>query len=404
MSETLAIIPARGGSKGIPRKNSRPLAGKPLLAWTIEAAQEAAHINRVLVSTDDLVIARIAQDYGADVLMRPDELATDTASSEAALLHALETLAANENYHPAVLAFLQCTAPLTTPADIDGTVNLIRQGGYDTAVTMIPYHYFLWRDAGDGRMTGINHEATRRLRRQEREPEFQEVGAVYAMRVEGFLAHRFRFFGRIGKYVVPPLRAFEIDEPADWPVAEALMVGTGRAKAVPPATAVAHPPTARLAAIRAIVTDFDGVLTDNKVLVDQDGRETVVCSRGDGWGIDLLKKAGYHVACISTETNPVVAARCQKLGIPYWQGQTDKLSALTSFLAAHNLPPEACLYVGNDTNDAACLRHVGVAVVPQDATPEVKPLADWVTAVTGGNGVLREIAHYLLSVHEGEVA
>ncbi|MCA9978957.1 MAG: HAD hydrolase family protein, partial [Anaerolineales bacterium] len=306
-------------------------------------------------------------------------------------MHALQTLAANDGYHPDVLAFLQCTAPLTTSADIDGTVNLVINDGYDSAVTMIPYHYFLWRDAGDGRMSGINHEATRRLRRQEREPEFQEVGAVYAMRTAGFLAHRFRFFGRIGKYVVPPLRAFEIDEPADWPVAEALMIGAGRA------TAVSLPPAARLQTVRAIVTDFDGVLTDNKVLVDETGREAVVCSRGDGWGINLLKKAGYHIACISTETNPVVAARCRKLDIPYWQGQTDKLSALTSFLAAHNLPPEACLYVGNDTNDAACLRHAGIAVVPQDAAPEVKPLADWVTAVTGGNGVLREIAHHLLN-------
>ncbi len=398
MSEVLAIIPARGGSKGIPRKNIRPLAGKPLLAWAIEAAQEAVLVNRVLVSTDDLEIARVAQEYGADVLMRPAELATDTASSEAALLHALETLKSEESYRPDVLAFMQCTAPLTTPADIDGTVNLVLHKGYDSAVTMIPYHYFIWRDGGDGRMTGINHESTHRLRRQEREQEFQEVGAVYAMSVAGFLEHRFRFFGRIGKYVVPPLRAFEIDEPADWPIAEALMVSTGRA------TAATIPPTARLQAIHAVVTDFDGVLTDNKVLVDENGREAVVCSRGDGWGIDLLKKAGYQVACISTETNPVVAARCRKLGIPYWQGQTDKLSALTSFLAAHNLPPEACLYVGNDTNDAACLRYAGVAVVPQDAAPEVKPLADWVTIVTGGNGVLREITRHLLLALKGEAA
>lgn len=395
MSQVLAIIPARGGSKGIPRKNIRPLAGKPLLAWTIEAAQAAALVSRVFVSTDDLEIARVAQDYGADVLLRPAELATDTASSEAALLHALETLAAGEGYRPDALAFLQCTAPLTTPADIDGTVSLVLREGYDSAVTMIPYHYFLWRDEGDGRMTGVNHEATRRLRRQEREPEFQEVGAVYAMNVAGFLVHRFRFFGRIGKYVVPPLRAFEIDEPADWPVAEALMVGTGRA------VAAAIPPVTRMQAIRAVVTDFDGVLTDNKVLVNENGREAVLCSRGDGWGIDLLKKAGFQVACISTETNPVVAARCRKLGISYWQGQTDKLSALTSFLVAHDLPPEACLYVGNDTNDAACLRYAGLAVVPQDAAPDVKPLADWVTAVAGGAGVLREIAHHLLSALEG---
>lgn len=396
MMEVAAIIPARGGSKGIPRKNIRPLAGKPLLAWTVEAALAAKLINRVLVSTDDLEIAQVARDYGADVLMRPAELATDTASSEAALLHALTTLADNEGYHPDILVFLQCTAPLTTPDDIDGTIRLVQREAYDSAVTMIPYHYFLWRDRGEGMMTGINHESTRRLRRQEREPEFQEVGAVYVMRTAGFLAHRFRFFGRIGKYVVPPLRAFEIDEPTDWMVAEALMVGTGRV------TAVTIPPTSRLQAIRAIVTDFDGVLTDNKVLVDQNGVESVICSRGDGWGIDLLKKAGFPIACISTETNPVVTARCRKLNIPCIQGQTDKLSALQHFLTEHNLPAEACLYIGNDTNDAPCLRHAGIAVVPQDAAIEVKNLADWITEARGGDGVLREIAGRLLEAARGK--
>ncbi len=391
MNTILAIIPARGGSKGVPRKNIRSLGGKPLIAWTIEAAQAAPLVNRVLVSTDDVEIARVAQDYGADVLMRPAELATDTASSEAALLHALETLAANEDYHPDILAFLQCTSPLMTAADIDGTIRLVQQQEYDSAVTMIPYHYFLWREMRAGVMCGINHEATRRLRRQEREPEFQEVGAVYAMRVAGFLASRFRFFGRIGKYVISPLHAFEIDEPADWPVAEALLAGSGRTTVATP------PPDERLAAIRAIVTDFDGVLTDNRVLVDENGREAVVCHRGDGWGIDLLKKAGYLVACISTEINPVVAARCQKLGIPYWQGQTDKLSALTDFLTAHGLSADACLYVGNDTNDAACLQYAGIAVVPQDAAPEVQSLAHWVTANRGGEGVLREIARHFIT-------
>ncbi|MCA9973250.1 MAG: acylneuraminate cytidylyltransferase [Anaerolineales bacterium] len=392
--QVLALIPARGGSKGIPRKNIRVLAGKPLLAWTIEAALAAETVNRVVVSTDDLEIAQVARAHGAEVLMRPPELATDTASSESALLHALETLQAQEGYAPDVLAFLQCTAPLTTPADVDGTVSLVLADGYDTAVTMIPYHYFLWRDAGAGQMAGINHEATRRLRRQEREPEFQEVGAVYAMRVPGFLAQRFRFFGRIGKHLVPPLRAFEIDDPADWAVAEALMHGTGRSRAA------IRPSADRLRAIRAVVTDFDGVLTDNRVQVTQDGTEAVVCSRGDGWGIDLLKQAGYRVACISTEANPVVAARCRKLDIPYWQAQRDKRTALENYLAAQGIPAAACLYVGNDTNDLGCLALAGVAAAPRDAAPEALAAAHWVTEARGGEGVLREIARHLLQAGE----
>jgi YrbI family 3-deoxy-D-manno-octulosonate 8-phosphate phosphatase len=137
-------------------------------------------------------------------------------------------------------------------------------------------------------------------------------------------------------------------------------------------------------------------MTNNQVHVDQDGHETVVCNRGDGWGIGLLRSAGIAVACISTEENPVVRARCQKLQIPYWQDQRDKLCALRTFLDQQGLSPQECVYVGNDTNDAACLEFVGVAVVPRDAAPEVVPLADWQTNAAGGEGVLREIASQIL--------
>jgi YrbI family 3-deoxy-D-manno-octulosonate 8-phosphate phosphatase len=145
-----------------------------------------------------------------------------------------------------------------------------------------------------------------------------------------------------------------------------------------------------------VVTDFDGVMTDNRVHVNQDGQEAVVCNRGDGWGISLLKDAGIAVACISTEENPVVRARCEKLGIPYWQGERDKLSVLQAFLKQQGIEPQHCLYVGNDTNDAGCLDFAGIAVVPRDAASVVTRLADWQTEVAGGEGVLREIASLIL--------
>lgn len=385
----LAIIPARGGSRGIPRKNVKPLCGKPLLAWTIEAARAASAVARVVVSTDDDEIAGVSRHFGAEVVRRPDEISGALASSESALLHVLDTLREREGYEPQAVAFLQCTSPLTMPGDVDGTVRLVTDGGFDSAVTMIPFHYFLWREDAGGQMEGINHVATRRLMRQEREPEYLEVGAVYAMRTEGLRAHRFRFFGRIGRYLLPAERAFEIDDPADWLRAEMLLRTTGKQgwsfnRARP------------FARVKALVTDFDGVMTDNRVLVDQEGREAVACHRGDGWGISLLKKAGIAVASISTEENPVVRARCQKLDIPYWQGQRDKLAALQSFLAQAGIEAEDCVYVGNDTNDAACLDYAGLAVVPRDAAPEVLPLADWVTEAAGGAGVLREIAARIL--------
>src|SRR5690606_38380639 len=118
MPEVLALIPARGGSKSLPRKNVLPLGGIPLIAHTIRAAQAAKCVSRVAVSTEDSEIAEIARQYGADVVKRPMELATDDSTSESALLHSLDYLEANEGYLPDILCFLQCTSPFTAPEDI----------------------------------------------------------------------------------------------------------------------------------------------------------------------------------------------------------------------------------------------------------------------------------------------
>ena len=125
--EVLAIIPARGGSKAIPRKNLAPLCGRPLIAWMIDAARASCHVDRVVVSTDDPEIGRVAQQYGAEVVWRPYELSGDFDSSELALLHVLEQLEVTEGYCPDLTVFLQCTAPLTTGDDIDDVVHSLIQ-------------------------------------------------------------------------------------------------------------------------------------------------------------------------------------------------------------------------------------------------------------------------------------
>lgn len=221
--KVLAIIPARGGSKGVPRKNVRLLAGKPLVAWTIEAARKTKSIDRVVVSTDDPEIEAVSKEYGAQVISRPAELATDTASSESALLHALDHLAKTEGYEPDILVFLQCTAPLTLPEDIDGTIQALLDEEADCALAVTPFHGFLWRrDEGEGAV-GINHDKTVRQMRQDLEPQYLETGAVYVMRTEGFKKAQHRFFGRVAMYVIPRERSLDIDEPVDFLTAEKLM-------------------------------------------------------------------------------------------------------------------------------------------------------------------------------------
>jgi len=148
---------------------------------------------------------------------------------------------------------------------------------------------------------------------------------------------------------------------------------------------------AALAGVELLVLDFDGVLTDNRVLVDQDGREAVFCHRGDGWGIARVREAGVEVFVLSTETNPVVAARCRKLKIECIHGSDDKLSVFKQMLADRSLSPQQVVFMGNDVNDLQCLEYAGIAVVPADAEPQATALADLATDRRGGYGAVRQL-------------
>src|SRR5690606_5666092 len=141
--KSVAIIPARGGSKGIPGKNIQIICGKPLIQWMIEAAQKAELVDNVYVTTDSPMIAQVAVDCGAEVIKRPSSLATDTSPSEASIIHAIESGARGD-----VTVFLQCTSPLTLPEDIDGCIRKIIRG-WDSCFTATPFHHYLWQDDKD---------------------------------------------------------------------------------------------------------------------------------------------------------------------------------------------------------------------------------------------------------------
>lgn len=384
-AKALAIIPARGGSKGVPRKNVRLVCGQPLIAWTIQAAKAARSVERVVVSTDDGEIAAVASQFGADVVRRPAEISGDTASSELALLHAVETIESQQGTVPPLLAFLQCTSPLTLADDVDGTVRALIEGNADSALTVAPFFHFIWR-SDEGNTIGVNHDKRIRPMRQARKAEFLETGAVYVMKTDGFRAARHRFFGRTVTHVVPSERSLEIDQEHDLLIAETFLrtrLECRRQSLLPRNT-------------QAVIFDFDGVFTDNGVWVDQDGREGVVCRRDDGMGIQRLKRLGIPMLVLSTECNPVVSARARKLGIECVQGCGDKRAALAQWLDRHNIPAEDVVYLGNDINDLGCLTWVGCPVVVADAYPEAKRAARIVLHNPGGRGAVRELCDLII--------
>jgi N-acylneuraminate cytidylyltransferase len=343
-------------------------------------------VQRVVVSTDDPAIATVSKESGAGVVRRPAEISGDLDSSESALLHALEHLRATEGYEPDLLIFLQCTSPLTLPEDIVGTVQALLDENADSALAVTPFHYFLWRRNEGRDAVGINHDKTMRLMRQEREPQYREAGAVYVMRTQGFLKAKHRFFGKTAMYVMPPERCLEIDEPVDLKIAETLLKERQRRQRA----GLLPSPVAGLA------LDFDGVFTDNSVIVCQDGQEAVVCSRSDGWGLAQLKRRGLPILVLSTEQNPVVQARCDKLGISCQHGLEDKLPVLSKWMDEQGLERSQVVYVGNDVNDLSCLGAVGCGVAVADAHPGVLSAADMVLTARGGQGALRELADLIL--------
>ncbi|MGC9438751.1 cytidylyltransferase domain-containing protein [Streptomyces sp. WG5] len=389
----LAVIPARGGSKGVPAKNLAPVGGVPLVARAVRECRAARLVTDVVVSTDDQAIAAAAREAGAEVVLRPAAIAGDLATSEAAVLHAMDTHEALHGAAVDVVLLVQCTSPFIVREDIDGVAGAVAEGGADTAVTVAPFHGFVWRDGTD-RTTGeaeggfgVNHDKSYRPRRQDRPQDLLETGAAYAMAAPGFREHRHRFFGRTELVRTDPARVLEIDDPHDL----------ARARALAPLFDAARPgalPTAE--DIDAVVLDFDGTQTDDRVLIDSDGREFVSVHRGDGLGIAALRRSGLTMLILSTEVNPVVAARARKLKLPVLHGIDRKDLALKQWCEEQGIAPERVLYVGNDVNDLPCFALVGWPVAVASAHDVVRGAARAVTTAPGGDGAIREIAGWIL--------
>jgi len=385
---TVAVIPARGGSKGLLRKNVRTVGGVPLVGRTAEAARGAMSVDQTFVSTYDPEIADVAREHGAKVIDRPVALSGDGASSESVLLHALEHLADTNDLHPERLVFLQCTSPFTRPADIDGAVATFDANDADVAFAATPFHGFVWRRRGDGTVTGANHDAdTPRQRRQDRPDELLETGAAYVLDVPGFREAEHRFFGRVVPHEVPEARSLEIDTAADLRRARALHADRARQDRR------AALPTS----IEAVVFDFDGVFTDNRVLVSQDETEAVVCDRGDGKGIEMLRETECSLLVLSSEINPVVRARTRKLDLQAVHGVDDKPSVLAEWLDDHGVQWNRTVFVGNDVNDIGCLRRAGCGVAVADAYEDARSAADLVLERRGGHGAVRELCDLVRS-------
>ena len=216
-NKVIAIILARGGSKGIPRKNILEFAGHPLVAWSVIQAKQTKEIDEVYISSDSDEILEIAQSDGAKMIKRPDKYAGDTAKSEEAILHALEVLGSDQE----IIIMLEPTAPLRRPNDLGEAVNMFRNQGWDSCFSGATLQDFLiWKKDESGELISINYDYKNQGPRQMREPDYVENGAIYMFKPEIMLRDKNRFGGKIGIFPNHFWQSFEIDEPEDWDFVE----------------------------------------------------------------------------------------------------------------------------------------------------------------------------------------
>ncbi len=399
--EILAVIPARGGSKGIPRKNIKDFAGYPLIAYSIQAALNSRHVTRTIVSTDDIEIAKIASSYGAEIpFLRPAEYAQDSTLDFPVFENLLKTLMETENYKPDLVIQLRPTSPVRPINLVDEAVEVIlNDPELDSVRGVVPSGqnpFKMWKiDPQSGLMSGLlsvnGIDEPYNSARQALPETYWQTGHIDVIRSRVILEQHSMSGKKIKPIYIHPDFSVDIDKPSDWQRAEWLVWYGGLEMVVPGNKRRPLPKNVEL-----VVFDFDGVMTDDRVFVNQEGVEMVAANRRDGMGVNLLHKAGIKMIVMSSEKNPVVQMRCNKLNLPVIQGIDEKRIVLKKYLSDNEINAENVIYVGNDINDLPCFPEVGCALAVADAHPTALRQADIVLRHNGGHGAVREVCDLLL--------
>lgn len=404
MTEILALIPARGGSKGIPRKNIRNFAGYPLIAWSIAAGLQADSVSRVLVSTDDEEIAAVARDYGADTpFLRPAELAQDHTTDLPVFEQALKWLEDIEGYKPDIVIQLRPTSPIRPVGLIDDAVQiLLNHPDADCVRGVVPAGqnpYKMWRFNGQDKplnpllsVDGIKEPYN--APRQILPPTYWQTGHIDVIRTTTISRKSSLTGDVIYPVVIDSRYTVDIDTLADWAKYEAVIYQGGLDLVTPEKRQRRSIPDK----IDLVIFDFDGVFTDNRVWTGQDGKETVASHRSDSVRFSELRAAGIDLMILSSEPNPVVEARANKVKVEVMHGigWQDKGRVMREVLEKKNIKAENVVYLGNDINDLPCFEVAGWSVAVADAYPEVIQAADFVLSKAGGHGAVRELCEIIL--------
>ena len=365
----VAFIPARGGSKGIPKKNIKNLLGRPLIQWVIDECKKSKLIDKIVVSSDDDEILEVANKLEVEAFKRSPENATDFSRSEDAIIEYAKNLKPDD-----VIVFLQATSPLIKCENIEEGIILIKRRVYDSVLSVVRQRRFTWNG-------GIpNYDINKRPRRQEYDGILIENGAFYISRAYDIIQTECRLSGSIGTVECDEDTYFEIDEISDWEIVEKL---AKRKFEIPK--------------IKLFATDVDGTLTDGCCYIDENGKEIKKFNVRDGWGFNILRNHNIKSAFISGSKEICIEKRAEKVKADEcFLGIDDKVKILKQLCEKYNITPKEIAYIGDDVNDIDVMKMVGISFCPQDAEEEVKQTASIIIDRNGGDGAFRKAVEIVI--------
>lgn len=386
----VAFIPVRGGSKSIPLKNIKTICGQPLVYWTIKAACECQYIDIVYVATDSSIIRETVnqlKNYNSalsnklKVIGRSDASASDTASTESAMLEFAE------KYEFDNIVLIQATSPLLTATDLMGGFELFMQPDTNSVLSCVRQRRFLWEENEQGTVAPSNYDIYHRPRRQDFTGYLMENGAFYITSRQELLKSRNRISGNIKAYEMREVTALEIDEASDWIIIEELL-----------RREISNNENLLQQKVKMFLTDCDGCLTDGGMYYSEKGDEIKKFNTKDGMGFSLLQRNGIITGIITGENMHLVETRAIKLHIDeLHQGVSDKLAVVKRLAEKYQINLEDIAYVGDDINDIEVMEHVGFPCTVHNAADYIKARAKYVSKLNGGEGAIREIIEKILN-------
>ncbi|XP_046728785.1 N-acylneuraminate cytidylyltransferase-like isoform X2 [Silurus meridionalis] len=382
-----AVILARGGSKGIPLKNIKLLAGVPLIAWVLRTARDSQVFHSIWVSTDHDEIERVAKNWGAQVHRRSPEVSKDTSTS-------LETLQEFSRMNPEVdiICNIQATSPCLHPHHLIEAVEMMTKQGYNSVFSVVRRHHFRWKETKKGATEPLNLNPSCRPRRQDWDGELCENGSFY-FATKDLINKGLLQGGKVAYFEMPPENSVDIDVDIDWPVAEQRVLSFG------------YFGKDNLGKLRLLLCNVSGCLTDGQVYLSSTGEEMFSFNTKDLAAIRMLKNEKIQVILISSSDDPISDAFAEKLyektGCKVTHLKEDKQVELERLLKEKRLKWKNVAFMGNDLPDVDCLNLAGLSAVPFDVPIVVLNAAKYQCQSAAGHGALKEFVEHLLLMNKG---